>query len=202
MQKTEPVGAARCLWRTNRDRQISGNQLLGGPLAAGNGRRVRCSWRRAGGAPHLLQQLVDIVLGGGQGGLLAHGTLHELGLHVQILELALEGVHGLGHLFQVVAGQALFQRPHYPHHAAVHCLHLGLQGPGKIPSSPRNLAVGCVGGSSMTGGPGILRDQTTLMHAKPAGRLTAQDHQVSDTAPKLQAWCILNRCILIWCMPV
>ena len=46
----------------------------------------------------LLHEAVDLGLGRGEGGGAGHGALHELGLDLHVDELALEVVHGLGHL--------------------------------------------------------------------------------------------------------
>ena len=56
---------------------------------------------------HLLQQHVDILLRSAQAGLVVHGALHKLALHVQVLKLALKLVHGRGHPLQIVGRQRL-----------------------------------------------------------------------------------------------
>ena len=49
---------------------------------------------------HFLHQVVHLSLWGGQGGCVAHGSLHHLGLHVQVLKRLLKPVHQLWYLIK------------------------------------------------------------------------------------------------------
>ena len=55
----------------------------------------------------LLHEQVDILLGRAEAGLVVHRALHELALHIQVLELPLKLLHGGGDLLQVVGSQCL-----------------------------------------------------------------------------------------------
>ena len=56
---------------------------------------------------HLLHEHINILLRRAEAGLVVHGALHKLALHVQILKLSLKLLHSGGHLLQVVGCQRL-----------------------------------------------------------------------------------------------
>lgn len=74
----------------------------------------------------LLHEAVDLGLGRGERGGAGHGALHELGLDLHVDELALEVVHGLGHLLQVPRGERGVERLDDVGHGLADDLHLRL----------------------------------------------------------------------------
>ena len=76
---------------------------------------------------HLLQQRRHVLLGCRQRRLRAHRALHHLALHVEVLELLLEGVHRLRDLLDVVGRESPVQGLHDAPHRAGDALHLGLR---------------------------------------------------------------------------
>jgi hypothetical protein len=76
---------------------------------------------------YLLHEAVDLGLGRGERGGPGHGALHELGLDLHVDELALEIVHGLGHLLEVPGGEGGVEGLDDGLHGLAYDLHLGLR---------------------------------------------------------------------------
>eukprot|EP00850_Spirogloea_muscicola_P001026 SM000004S14896 [mRNA] locus=s4:51571:54763:- [translate_table: standard] len=76
---------------------------------------------------HLLHEGVDVVLGRGQRRAALHGGLDELRLHLHVVRLLLELVHGLGDLLEVVGGERGVEGLDDVAHGLGDDVHLGLR---------------------------------------------------------------------------